>query len=502
MREDGLTIMSERRRANRLLSIVYASLCLILSAAYIAEFVKGNRTLTYLILFFILLYLPGLVNTYFQVKNHETNMTKYILPFGYFLNYAFVIATSSKVNSFVFILPMILVLTLMHDRRLLTTLNLLVLLVNVFKDSYDLIALGHASDSDFVVNVEIQIALLLLFTIFCNLTSRVDVQINAMRMDVIKQQQNNLKVVVENMMDINKKVNSVVLDVNNNMDSLEKASKATVSNMDEITKGTTETAEAIQNQLVMTENIQKIIDNITQTTTNVNELSTKAIDMVNMGKSNMKELNFSVVRNTDNSKKTIDDINNLQDKVRAINEIINIINDIATQTNLLSLNASIEAARAGESGKGFSIVAGEIRKLADQTSESTVKIQDLANTISDNTQIVSASIQQFVGDTEKQNSIIQETESNYNVIENNMNNIRTMGNTLKDKVTDLHNSNLVIVDSVQTISGISEETMANTEQTENVTSQNLDVVKTMKTLSEELRVLSDQISSVSQTINI
>jgi methyl-accepting chemotaxis protein len=280
------------------------------------------------------------------------------------------------------------------------------------------------------------------------------------------------------------------------MNTLENSSNATVLNMEEITKGTTETAEAIQNQLVMTENIQSIIDKTKETTSDVNQLAKRAIELVNIGKLNMKELNLSVERNNENSRKTIEDINNLHDKVVAVNEIINIINDIAAQTNLLSLNASIEAARAGESGKGFSIVADEIRKLADKTAKSTVEIQELADTISTNTDTVSKSIEQFVGDTAKQNGIIKETESNYNVIESNIVNIRQIGDELREKVADLNNSNVVIIDSVQTISGISEETMANTESTEAVSVQNLEIVRTMKELSHELQELSKQISNL------
>jgi methyl-accepting chemotaxis protein len=490
--------MSEIRRANRLLALEYSILCLFLSAAYVGEFVKGARSLPYLLLFLALLFAPGVINVFFQIKNHETKATKFVLSYGFLIVYAFVIATSTKLLAFVYILPMILVLTLMQDRALLIVMNLLVLAINLAKDGYELVILDKAKDAEYVVNIEIQIALLILFTIFSVLATKASLAINKQKMDVIKSQQNSQNIVIENMFKIAKDINSVISDINQNMASLETASNTTVFNMEEITRGASETAEAIQNQLGMTENIQGIINTISDTTKDVNQLSSQAIDLVTLGKQNMKELNLSVERNNDNSKKTIENIGNLQEKVIAINEIIHIIDDIAAQTNLLSLNASIEAARAGEAGKGFSIVADEIRKLADKTSESTVKIQDLANTISSNTEIVSSSIQQFVSDTAKQNNIIKETESNYGVIENSMNNIQKIGKELNNKVSDLHNSNLVIVDSVQTISGISEETMANTEQTENVSNQNLDIVKTMKALSEELHKLSSQISSINQ----
>lgn len=490
--------MSEQRRANRLLLFVYLSMSIILTAAYVMEYVKGARSLSYLLIFLAILYAPGIVNIFFQGRNKESDKVKYVLTFGYYIFYCFALATSEKILTFCFILTMVLVLTLMHDRQLLTILNVLIIAANLAKVGYNLFLQGMTDNAEYIVNAEIQIALLLLFSVFSILTSKVDVDINAEKLEKIKKQENDLKNIVSNMMEIAHKINTVIAEVNSNMALLETASNATVTNMEEITKGTTETAEAIQNQMVMTENIQTIIQKITDTTSGVNQLSMKTIEMVATGKSSMKELNSSVERNIENSRNTIANINTLQEEVKAINEIINIINGIADQTNLLSLNASIEAARAGEQGKGFAIVADEIRKLADKTSQSIVQIQELADTISSNTETVSSSIQQFVSDTAKQNSIIEETEGNYNVIESSMNDIQVIGNDLRDKVSDLHNSNLVIVDSVQTISGISEETMANTEQTENVSNQNLDIVRTMKKLSEELHLLSAQINNINQ----
>ena len=83
----------------------------------------------------------------------------------------------------------------------------------------------------------------------------------------------------------------------------------------------------------------------------------------------------------------VDSMNEINGASKEIDKIIATINEIASQTNLLALNASIEAARAGEHGRGFAVVAEEIRTLADQSRESTEQINQIVNTLIDNSNI-------------------------------------------------------------------------------------------------------------------
>ena len=100
-----------------------------------------------------------------------------------------------------------------------------------------------------------------------------------------------------------------------------------------------------------------------------------------MGVDSVSELTGTAQSTTEITTHVVEAIGLLETKTRSIGQIIGVINGIAEQTNLLSLNASIEAARAGEAGRGFSVVAEEIRKLADQSLGSAKQISKIVDEI-------------------------------------------------------------------------------------------------------------------------
>ena len=191
---------------------------------------------------------------------------------------------------------------------------------------------------------------------------------------------------------------------------------------------TTQAASDIQNQTVT---VAAAADEMVSTTTNI----ARSCETAATGSNECKDLTHNTVSmvasamdtirgQSERTKVNAANVANLAQKTQAIGSIVSTIDDIAAQTNLLALNAAIEAARAGEAGRGFAVVADEVRALAQRTSKSTKEISDMIQTVQQDTQAASDAINVSVENMEQ--------------VAQNANSIMTVLDDIAGRVSDIN----------------------------------------------------------------
>lgn len=233
---------------------------------------------------------------------------------------------------------------------------------------------------------------------------------------------------------------------------------------EEISKGAVEQAEEAEISAHMTNTLAQGIDELTSSTTYMNQLAQETTTSNRVGVDAVKGLRSKTEENDKATREIEISISELDNKSKEIGNILVTISSIAAQTNLLALNASIEAARAGEHGRGFAVVADEIRKLAENSKSATEDIQEIVSNIQkDTSQTVAIMHEVKMRSTEQSDAVnhvheaFEKTSSNIQAIIDQINNITGF----MQKMNEQKNN---IVMSITNISSISEETAAASEE--------------------------------------
>ena len=170
----------------------------------------------------------------------------------------------------------------------------------------------------------------------------------------------------------------------------------------------------------------------------INELNTKTNTRVHDIQQQTTNIESTIQTIQEHSSSLADDSNSLNDSVMSIAEIINLIKDISDQTNLLALNAAIEAARAGEHGRGFAVVADEVRKLAERTQKATQEVEININGLKQNSNSMMVISTTFMDETSSVIETLKEFSENITMVVQNSSNIK---NKTQNLTNELHVSN-------------------------------------------------------------
>lgn len=234
----------------------------------------------------------------------------------------------------------------------------------------------------------------------------------------------------------------------------------------------------------LSDSIQSIEADIEQVYAN----SKKTKEIVGNGISTMEELSEKSVETTTITNQVKADIHKLEEKTAVIDDFVKVINDIAGQTNLLSLNASIEAARVGEAGKGFAVVAEEIRKLADGSLKAAQEIQKVVEEINRQTIETVSVANKAEAVVSAQAGIVGRTKEDFTEISGCTEQLIANIRKIRQNIEQMDEKREGTLGAIASISAASEQTASSSSGVHEIAKGQKNVVDALKAASNKLKL--------------
>lgn len=480
--------VTELQRNNRTAMLAHGITVLVMIILIIVQACRGDVSFAYAGIVGVIGAAPVIAEFLFWSRDRETSMVRHLTGMGFAVFYTICLFTEVNQLVFIFVIPMVFVVSVFNDIRYQLLINAGTVLENLI-----VVVLGAVTGKfgyqgmDAAIIQMIVMGMVAAYSIF---TTRTLKQNTDQRIEDISQSRRQMEELLQTNAQLSGRLTEGITAIHGKVEELSTASKATKLAMKEVSVGAEDTAGHVYSQKQQTETIRSKVDEVQEASAQITTSVQHTMEALENGNRNVALLVEQVEASVANGTVVSGKLEELGHYMEKMNSIVELIGGITAQTSMLALNASIEAARAGAAGRGFSVVATEISEMATRTKAATVNITGLIGDVSAAIKEVVGEIANMVSgiDEEKQGALnaaesFQAIRDNAHAVNSNMENlVRVLG--------ELNSSNQVIVDSVQTISAISEEVAAHAGETMNAEEKNIVIMEDITRIMQELVTLA------------